>query len=866
MLFAIVRAAHIPLSVEQLCYAMTIDGSQMSLAEVAADLPFNFHEAIQEFCGYLLYDYGHSVRFSHKSAMDLFVEDVQVTENAEVLLRFRTSGQECHRTLARFCLRVLRFSDFQFPRIARLFGSVGQLSTSGYDESLADCVLYTEEWRGLRRAHRDIFEYALLYWDRHVTIATFDDRLLDMIANWMRSPGAAYCHTLRRQRQESSIIIRFDPSLIFRVKDPILRNLEDGHFAYHLAIAYRQNSGVFDRLCAAGYDSNYYAEGYGTPLFYAVAQADETSMDYLLNMESVLTSLPDVGEQAAGYAVGRLLMPATALVHRLLWHRRKSIEGPERIYEFTIRQFFRGSAGSQVWELLLSACDWHYPGIAAFDVGLLVEALRRSNRWDERYALDLLKRDLLFDDAHYPHEVAEVLMGCEVADWRETENIMLLRYSRYIASSSVLEGFSLITRYAYLGRRKQVLKYLQAVPRELRSLINTGPWNLASLCAHQDWQDVVMLLWNEYGIACSPSDHEQRSVLHWAVENQWDLTGDFEQLVPDFLDSQDRDGKTALHLASETGNVPAARWLLDRHASFLIRDKEGKNAVHAAAEFYCRKIIDMFLEQEVREFGRDYEGQTFLHLLVRWSDEDYVCRAVRRKKLLINLRDRKGRTVLHHAAAFSNASSALAVLSFGATVSPVDCYGRTPLHYAVCNKNLYLVDLLTKHGAKLSIRNRFGQSCTQMAIRTGDLTMATKFLLSPARRRKDFTTVDAFGATVLHDLCRHIDYILHSSSQITDSETVDRNAKRDSQIRKEPERIVDTASTLFQAIYSDEADLDLQDVRGRTPRQILAMSGPLRIAHTAPTIRLELQNELDNSEEDLSALDMALVRTRPVDT
>jgi len=44
-------------------------------------------------------------------------------------------------------------------------------------------------------------------------------------------------------------------------------------------------------------------------------------------------------------------------------------------------------------------------------------------------------------------------------------------------------------------------------------------WSLVTLCAHQDWEDVVKLLRLRFNVVARGPDQCQRTLLHWPVEN-----------------------------------------------------------------------------------------------------------------------------------------------------------------------------------------------------------------------------------------------------------------------------------------------------------------------------------------------------------
>lgn len=91
---------------------------------------------------------------------------------------------------------------------------------------------------------------------------------------------------------------------------------------------------------------------------------------------------------------------------------------------------------------------------------------------------------------------------------------------------------------------------------------------------------MATILEERFGIKGLPNgDHVGRTMLHWAVENNWDYAmRDFSDQPRSWLDHQDRDGMTALHIACLQQNRRIVEHLMDSGASYLLKDKLGRNA------------------------------------------------------------------------------------------------------------------------------------------------------------------------------------------------------------------------------------------------------------------------------------------------
>ena len=69
-----------------------------------------------------------------------------------------------------------------------------------------------------------------------------------------------------------------------------------------------------------------------------------------------------------------------------------------------------------------------------------------------------------------------------------------------------------------------------------------------------------------------------------------------ERLLPDMphgVNTQDRDGYTALHIAAKHSNVEAIKFLLSKDANIHIQNNSGETAYSIALQSMCKKCIDM---------------------------------------------------------------------------------------------------------------------------------------------------------------------------------------------------------------------------------------------------------------------------------
>ncbi|RYP81431.1 hypothetical protein DL769_001997 [Monosporascus sp. CRB-8-3] len=127
-------------------------------------------------------------------------------------------------------------------------------------------------------------------------------------------------------------------------------------------------------------------------------------------------------------------------------------------------------------------------------------------------------------------------------------------------------------------------------------------------------------------------------------------------------------GKTALHIAAESGNVDMLRFLMELKADPLARDKLGRTALHIA--------VEQGQESAVLELSRDQR--------------------------IINAQALDGQTALHAAASLGNTRLVHQLIAAGSCIEAKDASGRTSLHLAVTSGNQNVLKILVEKGADIN--------------------------------------------------------------------------------------------------------------------------------------------------------------------
>lgn len=181
---------------------------------------------------------------------------------------------------------------------------------------------------------------------------------------------------------------------------------------------------------------------------------------------------------------------------------------------------------------------------------------------------------------------------------------------------------------------------------------------------------------------------------------------------PDVGDDQ---GKTALMLAIDKGDVKKASALIARGANLLAQDKEGRTAMSYAAE----KGLAATLQTARYRHGSGYDSALRLY----------------------NVPDKQGRTAMMYAAMNGHASCIVVMIEDGSQV-----YGRKNFDDYV----LAMVNADDKEGRNATMHAAAkGQDAAVLAILKAFGESAVADLPGPEKRQKHLTRVDKMGKTAL---------------------------------------------------------------------------------------------------------------------
>lgn len=214
-----------------------------------------------------------------------------------------------------------------------------------------------------------------------------------------------------------------------------------------------------------------------------------------------------------------------------------------------------------------------------------------------------------------------------------------------------------------------------------------------------------------------------RTPLHDAVT--W---GTFEMarlLVAHGADQNERDGggQTALHMASFAGNDDITEWLLSSGADPDVSDNEGRSPLFIAAESDRVSTAALLLRNGANLHLRDKNGRTVLHAAIA-SGRIKVASFFIDSGSDIFAKDASGQSPFD--LALDGGAAVMEALTTPALARKQDNNGNTPLHLAVAaGVDAVIIKIILNEGADRSARNALGKTAGDLAIESGNETLAS---------------------------------------------------------------------------------------------------------------------------------------------
>ncbi len=220
------------------------------------------------------------------------------------------------------------------------------------------------------------------------------------------------------------------------------------------------------------------------------------------------------------------------------------------------------------------------------------------------------------------------------------------------------------------------------------------------------------------------------------------------------VEPQDKQGRSALYLASSEGKAEAVNLLLDQKADPNLKDNNGGTPLLIAVTYGKMDTIKTLLKRGATVDAADSSGTT--PLMQASAESAYVPNNGPLVQLLleagakVDLQDARGRSPLYRAAEGGKEEAIRLLIDHKADPNQRPSDGTTPLMAAIVNAKLAAVKLLLDHGADVNLADPNGKT-PLMAIADGSPYIANpadyaSVLLSKGTKKD---AVDDKGRTAL---------------------------------------------------------------------------------------------------------------------
>ncbi|XP_039711741.1 inversin isoform X7 [Pteropus medius] len=221
------------------------------------------------------------------------------------------------------------------------------------------------------------------------------------------------------------------------------------------------------------------------------------------------------------------------------------------------------------------------------------------------------------------------------------------------------------------------------------------------------------------------------------------------------VNKTDHSRRTALHLAAQKGNYRFMKLLLTRRANWMQKDLEEMTPLHLTTRHKSPKCLALLLKfmapGEVDT--QDKNKQTALHWSAYYNNPEHVKLLIKHDSN-IGIPDVEGKIPLHWAANHKDPSAvhtARCILDAAPTESLLnwqDYEGRTPLHFAVADGNVTVVDVLTSYeSCNITSYDNLFRTPLHWAALLGHAQIVHLLL---ERNKSGTIPSDSQGATPLH--------------------------------------------------------------------------------------------------------------------
>nr|XP_033813554.1 ankyrin repeat domain-containing protein 55 [Geotrypetes seraphini] len=291
--------------------------------------------------------------------------------------------------------------------------------------------------------------------------------------------------------------------------------------------------------------------------------------------------------------------------------------------------------------------------------------------------------------------------------------------------------------HAVSGRQVDTVKLLLKMGANINTQDACGRTSL-SLATYLGWLEGCLSLLRN-GAKQNIPDKNGRLPLHAATAESDVrlLTVLLQQSTLSEINHQDNEGMTSLHWAAFHNRPSHSQALLQKGADPTLVDKDFKTALHWAVQsgnrILCSIILDHHQGQSIINYD-DENGKTCMHIAAAAGFSDIICELARVVDCNLQALDVDDRTPLHWAAAAGKADCVQTLLQLGVDSNPRDINENTPLTYAVYCGHTACIKLLSQENRSETIQQPLSQN-SKILRKEGRFSMLNQIFAS--KKKKD---------------------------------------------------------------------------------------------------------------------------------
>ncbi|MGM3306894.1 ankyrin repeat domain-containing protein [Anabaena sp. WFMT] len=266
--------------------------------------------------------------------------------------------------------------------------------------------------------------------------------------------------------------------------------------------------------------------------------------------------------------------------------------------------------------------------------------------------------------------------------------------------------------------------------KEINAKNNRGRTPIQIALKRNNWNAVTYLI--EKGAYLSLSDEDIKTKdyqgnqpIHWAARNGNQKSVNLLIAKGADVNAKNYQGDTPLLWAASTGRKEIVELLLAKGADFNTKNYQGDTPLLWATSTGGKEIVELLLTKGANLNAKDNKGSTPLKIAISFKeiesyDDDYkqTIKLLIAKGSEVNVEALlgNGRTPLHLAALANWPDVAEMLIAKGAKINIKNVYGETPLHNAAQSGNKNIVEVLLAKGKGLEVNSRDNDGFTPLGL------------------------------------------------------------------------------------------------------------------------------------------------------